>query len=61
MKGAPRTGEPIAVLIHDSGKLRPYVAEWNSGGWITRAPHSAEKVSVAPKKWSPLPEPLTVA
>jgi hypothetical protein len=60
MKGAPK-GEPVAVLIFDSGKLRPYVAEYQSGGWICRVPLSSERISVAPKKWSPLPEPLTVA
>jgi hypothetical protein len=26
--GAPRTGEPVAVLIYDSGRLRPYTAEF---------------------------------
>jgi hypothetical protein len=56
MTGAPKTGEPVAVLIFDSGRLRPYVAEFLNGGWISRMPGSSEKVSVLPRQWSPLPD-----
>jgi hypothetical protein len=61
MEGAPRTGEPIVVLIFDSGRLRPYVAEFLNGGWISRVRGSSEKVSVLPRKYCPLPDHAALA
>jgi hypothetical protein len=61
MTFAPRTGEPVLLLIYDSGRLRPYVGEFQDGGWISRVPGSSEKVSVLPRKWCPIPDAPAVA
>jgi hypothetical protein len=56
MKGAPRTGEPVALLIRDTGRLKAAVGQWRDGGWEIAIPLSSQRISVAPLYWCPLPD-----
>jgi hypothetical protein len=55
LSGAPKTGEPVVLLVYFAGKPRPYVGRWHDGGWQVFIPLSSDHLSVSPKKWSPLP------
>jgi hypothetical protein len=46
---------PVALLIHDSGKLKAAVGQWRDGGWEIAIPLSSQRLSVAPAFWYPLP------
>jgi hypothetical protein len=47
MQSAPCNGVPIVILVYDNGgHLRPFIGEWDGGGWICRVPGSSEKFSV---------------
>jgi hypothetical protein len=54
MRSAPY-GQPVIILVFDTGHLRPYIGEYRDGGWYVRIPGSSERPLVSPKRWAPIP------
>jgi len=54
MPGAP-LDRKVCLLIHDSGRLRPYIGEYFDGGWICRMPLRSEKIMAVPHRFCLIP------